>query len=141
MSGEGQKIVSKNFVSVKKKPADSFLSGKQSGSIKISGSTSVAPLLQQLADEYEKYNPNAKIEIEETDSTQGLTAAMEGTCDLAMSSRDLKSYEEELLEPVEIAKDGILILVGEKNPLQNITMDQLAKIYRGDISQWSDLAE
>ena len=66
---------------------------------------------------------------------------MEGTCDLAMSSRDLKSYEEELLEPVEIAKDGILILVGEKNPLQNITMDQLAKIYRGDISQWSDLAE
>ena len=66
---------------------------------------------------------------------------MEGTCDLAMSSRDLKSYEAELLEPVEIAKDGILILVGEKNPLQNITMDQLAKIYRGDISQWSDLAQ
>ena len=48
---------------------------------------------------------------------------------------------EELLEPVEIAKDEILILVGEKNPLQNITMDQLTKIYRGDISQWSDLAE
>ena len=47
---------------------------------------------------------------------------------------------EELLEPVEIAKDGILILVGEKNPLQNITMDQLTKIYRGDISRWSDLA-
>ena len=45
------------------------------------------------------------------------------------------------MEPVEIAKDGILILVGEKNPLQNITMDQLTKIYRGDISQWSDLAE
>lgn len=141
VNGAGQKIVSENFVSVKKKPADSFLSGKQSGSIKISGSTSVAPLLQQLADEYEKYNPNARIEIEENDSTQGLTAAMEGTCDLAMSSRDLKSYEAELLEPVEIAKDGILILVGEKNPLQNITMDQLAKIYRGDISQWSDLAQ
>ena len=49
VNGAGQKIVSKNFVSVKKKPADSFLSGKQSGSIKISGSTSVAPLLQQLS--------------------------------------------------------------------------------------------
>ena len=139
VNGAGQQIVSENFVAVVKKPADSFLSGKQSGTIRISGSTSVAPLLQQLAKEYEKYNPNAKIEIEETDSTQGLTAAMEGRCDLAMSSRDLKDYEAELLQSKAIAKDGILILVSQENPLQNITMDQLAKIYQGDVSQWSDL--
>lgn len=141
VNGTGQKIVSENFVSVKKKAADTFLSGKQSGTIKVSGSTSVAPLLQQLAKEYQTYNPNAQIEIEETDSTQGLTVAMEGRCDFAMSSRDLKDYEAELLQPVEIAKDGILILVSRENPLQNITMEQLAQIYRGDISQWSDLAK
>lgn len=140
VDGEGQKIVSEDYVSVKKKPADTFLSGKPSGTIKVSGSTSVAPLLQQLAKEYEKYNPNAKIEIEESDSTQGLTAAMEGRCDLAMSSRDLKDYEAELLQSVEIAKDGILVLVSQENPLQNITKDQLAQIYRGGVSQWSDLA-
>lgn len=138
VTGAGQKIVSENFVSVKKKPADTFLSGEQTGTIRISGSTSVAPLLRQLAEQYRTYNPNAVIEIEETDSTQGLTAAMEGRCDFAMSSRELKDYEAELLQPEEIAKDGILIVVSRENPLQNITLDQLGDIYRGDISTWSE---
>ena len=85
------------------------------------------------------YDPNAQITLEITDSTDGLNAAMQGECDLAMSSRSLASYEEELLESYVIAADGIAVIVNAENPLTDISLSRLKTIYDGDISVWSEL--
>ena len=101
----GQNIVADTYTPVAK--SATFLSDKAKGKIVIGGSTSVAPLMKTLAETYQTLNPNVKIEIRETDSQNGLSGAMEGTYDLGMSSRELKSYEEELLTKVKIAQDNI----------------------------------
>lgn len=96
-------------------------------------------MMRKLADGYEKYNPEAEIIITESDSKKGLTAAIQGKCDLAMASRELESYEKELLSYEMIAKDGILVTVNEKNPLQDITIGQLKDIYDGTVEEWKQL--
>lgn len=137
VTGAGQEIVSRNYTAVKKRV--SFLSSKPSGRIRIGGSSSVAGLMQELADDYMKKNPNASIEIVVTDSTEGLTGAMSGSYDLAMSSRDLKDYEQELLSYESIAKDEIKVIVHRENPLNNITSEDLKAIYIGFVQDWNDL--
>lgn len=134
---EGQKIVDENYTAVK--DADTFLSNKDKDVIKISGSTSVAPLMKDLANTYMKINKNAVITVGETDSTSGLVAAMQNVSDIGMSSRELKDYEKELLETKTIAKDGVAVIVNEKNPVEDLTIEQLKTIYSGQAKNWSDL--
>ena len=133
----GQEIVGENYETVKK--TTTFLSGKPEGSIKIGGSSSMAELIQELADAYSEINPNAVIEIIVTDSTNGLTGAMSGLYDLGMASRDLKDYEKELLESVMIASDEIAVIVNADNPLEEITAEDLKGIYTGEITKWQEL--
>ncbi|NCB92949.1 MAG: hypothetical protein EOM40_10390 [Clostridia bacterium] len=134
---EGQGIVEKSYASVAK--SSTFLSNKASGEISIKGSTSVAPLMQELAEAYMQINPEAVVTVEETDSTDGLTQAMEQTCDFGMASRDLKDYEKELLDYEMIAQDDIAVIVSKDNPLEDISLDSLKEIYTGEIKNWSDL--
>lgn len=131
---EGQGIVKKSYVPVGKKT--SFLSLKPEGNLIIAGSTSVAPLMQELSDAYMEKNPNAKIEIKVTDSTSGLTAAMQGACDFAMASRNLKDYEQELLHSKTIAKDGIAVIVNEQNDQNDISMKRLQQIFTAQITTY-----
>lgn len=84
-------------------------------------------------------NPNAKITVTETDSGNGLTGAMEGTYDIGMSSRELKSYENELLTKVEIAKDDVHVIVNKENPIERISIEQLGEIYTGKLTEWAQL--
>lgn len=133
----GQEIVSESYIPVAK--SSSFLSGKQKGSIKIGGSTSVEPLMEKLADAYMERNPNAQITVEATDSGDGLTRAMSGELDFGMSSRDLKDYEMELLDYEAIAEDNIAVIVNAENPLENITIDELKKIFTGESAKWEEL--
>ena len=133
----GQDIVGKSYTPVAK--ASTFLSNQAEGSISIAGSTSVAPLMQELAGAYQQINSHAEITIVETDSTDGLTQAMSGACDLGMSSRDLKDYEQELLDYQIIAQDEIAVVVHEDNPMQDITLDALKQIYTGEICTWNQL--
>ncbi|MCD8355247.1 MAG: substrate-binding domain-containing protein [Clostridia bacterium] len=133
----GQDIVSKTCIPIKS--SSSFLSDKSAGTITIAGSSSAAPLLQELADAYSTYNPNAEITIEVTDSASGLNAAIRGACDFAMSSRSLEDYEAELLNTKIIAADGIAIIVNQANPLENLTSKQLQSIYNGEFAQWGDM--
>lgn len=136
--GAGQALVSQSCIPVGK--TTSFLSDKSAGEITITGSSSAAPLMQQLAEDYcTNYNPNAVIHVESTDSASGLTAAIRGECDIAMSSRSLKEYEAELLTAKTIAADGIAVVVNKDNPLENLSMQQLKQIYDGDFEQWNDL--
>lgn len=137
--GAGQEIVEKSFESVAK--SSTFLSNKASGKIKITGSTSVAPLMEELAEAYMALNPNAEIQVTASDSSDGLTKAMSGEYDFGMSSRELKDYEKELLDYEAIAYDDIVIIVNEDNPLQDITLSQLKSIYTGNIIKWEELNE
>ncbi len=134
---QGQETVSQTYIPVKK--VQTFLSDKSAGNIQIAGSSSAAPLVQTLAEEYMRVNPNANITVKATDSSRGLTAAIRGDCDLAMSSRSLKDYESELLSTQAIASDAIAVAVNADNPLNNLSMDQLTKIYDGQYKQWTDL--
>lgn len=135
--GAGQAIVSESFIPVAK--SSSFLSNKEKGTIKIGGSTSVAPLMEKLAEKYMELNPNAKITVEATDSGDGLNRAMTGELDLGMSSRDLKDYEMELLDYEAIAEDNIAVIVNADNPLENITLDALKNIFTGEYVKWEEL--
>lgn len=119
--------------------AETFLSDKSAGTVKIAGSSSMAPLMKALAEGYAKRNPNAKIDIEVTDSTDGINAAMEHRADLAMSSRDLKDYESELLNQAAVAHDGIAIIVSKQNPLTSLTKEEIKNIFNGTWSKWSDM--
>ena len=137
ISTQGQEVVSEKYTAVAK--PGSFLSDKAGGEIKIGGSTSAAPLVKELADEYMEINPNAKITVTETDSGNGLTGAMEGTYDIGMSSRELKSYENELLTKVEVAKDEVHVIVNKENPIERISIEQLGEIYTGKLTEWAQL--
>ncbi|MGN0483006.1 MAG: substrate-binding domain-containing protein [Lachnospiraceae bacterium] len=134
VKGAGQEFVKESFSPIGK--TKDFLSLKPNGTLKIGGSTSMYDLLKQLAEDYMKQNPNAKIEVTATDSTNGLTGAMSGIYDLGMSSRDLKDYEKELLSSEVIAKDKIAVVVNAANPLENISSKDLKDIYTGEVTEW-----
>lgn len=135
--GTGQKLVPDYGIPVRK--ASSFLSDQSQGTIRINGSSSEAPLLKALVEDYKTYNSHAQIQIEVTDSTTGLNKAMDGSCDLAMSSRELKDYEKELLQSQAIATDGIAIIVNLENPVENLSVEQIRAIYDGKYETWGDL--
>lgn len=108
--------------------------------ITISGSTSVTEVMEILAETYQNSHNNTSIEVQGTGSSAGVKAAKNGTSMFGMSSRELKSSEKEsgLVETV-IARDGIAIVVNKKNPIQNLTIGQIAKIYRGEIKNWKQV--
>lgn len=133
----GQKYIGEYCVPVKKQTT--FLSDKSKGTIRIQGSTSMEPMMQVLVEDYKKYNPNVQIELLSTDSTAGITAAIRGECDLAMASRELKNYEAELLTKKAIGKDAIAIVVQESNPIENLSMKQLKKLFDMECDKWDEL--
>ena len=96
--------------------------------------------MEKLAEAYKALNPDVTIEVQQSDSTSGMKAALEGTCDIGMASRDLKDSELEAgLTPTAIAMDGIAIIVNNQNGLDNITMDQIKGIFTGEITSWGDV--
>lgn len=130
----GQEIVGQSYVTVSKQ--NSFLSLKPKGEITITGSTSVGPLLECLAEEYMKLNPKASIKVTQTDSGDGINQTIQRKCDMGMSSRELRDPEKELLNYEAIARDEIAVIVNADNPLNDITMDQLEAIYTGKTTEW-----
>lgn len=132
-----QEIVGQSCVPVHK--TTSFLSDKSSGTLTIRGSSSIAPLMEQLAQDYNSYNPNVNITVLSTDSGDGLTAAIRGECDLAMSSRSLKDYETELLTTETIGLDAIVLIVNGQNPISDLTSKEIRNIYDGKVKDWSEL--
>ncbi len=132
--GKGQEIVEQSYVAVE--DSTSFLSGKYEGTITIHGSTSAAPLLEELAEEYMQINTNATVEVVASDSTSGLNDAMQGSCDFAVASRELKDYEKELLDYEVIAQDGIAVIVNVNNPLDEVSLDELKGLFTGTFSEW-----
>lgn len=138
MSSDGQKIVSDNgYVTVSENAA--YSGKKPSGKISVAGSSSVSPVMEKLAEAYQKVNTNAKVEIQTSDSSAGMQSAMGGTCDIGMASRDLKDEEKSALKVETIAKDGIAVIVNNANTRDDLTLDQVKSIYTGETTVWSDI--
>lgn len=138
MSSDGQKIVSDNgYVTVSENAA--YSGKKPSGKISVAGSSSVSPVMEKLAEAYQKVNTNAKVEIQTSDSSAGMQSAMGGTCDIGMASRDLKDEEKSVLKVETIAKDGIAVIVNNANTCDDLTLDQVKSIYTGETTVWSDI--
>lgn len=136
LSKEGQEIVTtEGYVSVND-DAEAYSGSKPSGKIVIAGSTSVGPVMEKIAEAYEKINTNADIELQTQDSSSGINAAINGTCQIAMSSRDLKDSEAESLTAQKIALDGIAVIGSNSNPTENLTLEQIKGIYDGSITTW-----
>lgn len=138
MSSDGQKIVSDNgYVTVSENAA--YSGKKPSGKISVAGSSSVSPVMEKLAEAYQKVNTNAKVEIQTSDSSAGMQSAMGGTCDIGMASRDLKDEEKSALKVETIAKDGIAVIVNNANTCDDLTLDQVKSICTGETTVWSDI--
>ena len=139
MSEEGQAIVEEEGY-VSQENTGAFKGKDIKGEVKISGSSSVTPLMQKLAEEYQKINKNVKVSVQQSDSTTGVTDATKGVSDIGMASRALT--DEEIAAGVEskaIALDGIAVIVNLKNALDEISSDAVLKIYTGEITKWSEV--
>ena len=111
-----------------------------SGTIVVAGSTSVAPVMEVLADKYKELNSGVTIEIQQTGSSAGMTSTIEGACDIGMASREVKDSEiEQGLVPTVIAMDGIAVIVNNENEVSNLTSEQIKCIYTGEITDWSEV--
>ncbi len=139
MSADGQAVIEDNgYISVS--DAAAYSGSKPSGKIKIAGSSSVTPVMEKLKEAYLKVNTNAEIEIQQNDSTTGMTSAIEGICDIGMASRELKDTEiEKGISGTTIALDGIAVIVNNDNKAEDLTSEQVMKIYTGEITKWSDV--
>lgn len=139
LSADGQEIVSNGYIKVDDNAAP-YVGTKPSGKIVVAGSSSVSPVMEKLKEAYLAVNTNAEIELQTSDSTAGMTGAIEGTCDIGMASRDLKDSEKETLTATAIALDGIAIIVNPANPIENITSEQVKDIFTGAKTMWSEIA-
>lgn len=139
LSTDGQAVVDeKGYISVTQ--GEAYKASGQTGTLTIAGSTSVAPLMEVLADKYMALNSGVKIEIQQSGSSAGITSAVEGVCQIGMASRELKDSETAKgVTATKIAMDGIAVIVNKDNSCSELTSDQIRKIYTGETTQWSDL--
>lgn len=140
MSSDGQAIVEEEGYIAVGEGADSYESKGLTGTITLAGSTSVSPVMEVLADEYKKVNEGVTVEIQQTGSGAGIQSTIEGVCDIGMASRALEDDElSQGVESLEIALDGISVIVNNANPVEDITMEQIMQIFIGEIISWTEL--
>lgn len=121
------------------KDTEKYEPAKLSGTLTVAGSTSVTPLMQKMAEKYQELNPDAKIEIQSTGSSAGIEAVIDGAADIAMASRELKDEEKDKLAVEVIATDGIAVVVNPASKVEDLTMDQLKQIFKGELKSTSEL--
>lgn len=141
LSAEGQAVVvEEGYISVDAE-AEAFTSNNASGNIVVAGSSSVTPVMEKLKEAYIAINPNATIEVQQSDSTTGMNSVIEGVCDIGMASREVKDSELEAgVVPTTIATDGIAVIVNLENSISDLTSDQVRGIYTGEITDWSEVS-
>ena len=139
MSEQGQAVVEENgYISQGNEGA--YEASGVSGKIVVAGSSSVTPVMEKLSEAYEELNPDVTIEVQQSDSTTGMTSAIEGVCDIGMASRELKDSElEQGLIPTVIAIDGIAVIVNRELPVDELSSETVRDIYTGDITDWSNV--
>lgn len=140
MSEQGQAIVAEEgYISVEN--SGSYTPSGKTGTVTVSGSSSVTPVMQVLKEEYEALNPDVTIELQQSDSTTGVNDAIAGTSDIGMASRALKDSElEQGVVGTVIANDGIAVIVNNESTVTGLTSEQVKGIYMGELTNWSEVA-
>ena len=140
LSEDAQKLaLDEGYVPIQDK--ETYEAGKVSGTLTVAGSTSVTPLMQKMAEKYQELNPDAKIEIQSTGSSAGIEAVMDGAADIAMASRELKDEEKSALAVEVIATDGIAVVVNPESKVEDLTIDELKQIFKGELKNTSELGK
>ena len=138
MSKEGQDIISsEGYISNVDNPAEYVQQNGLTGRIVLAGSTSVAPVMEVLADAYKEMYSGVEIEIQQTGSGAGITSTIEGACDIGMASRDLKDEETAKgVEQTQLALDGIAVIVNTENSVDDLSTEQIRSIFTGETTTW-----
>lgn len=139
LSSEGQDIIEKAGYIKIDKSATAYASNNASGKVVVSGSSSVTPVMEKLAESYQKANTNVTVDVQQSDSSTGIKDAINGTSDIGMASRDISDDElSQGIKSVTIAQDAIAVIVNKDNTVEDITMDEIKAIYTGSKTTWSD---
>ncbi|MDO4678971.1 MAG: substrate-binding domain-containing protein [Eubacteriales bacterium] len=141
LSADGQQIVEDNGYIKVDDAAPAYESTNPSGKVVLSGSSSVTPVMEKLSEAYQEVNKDMTIEVQQSDSTTGITSAKDGICDIGMASRDLKDEEKEGLTATVIAKDGIAVIVNNTNEMEDMTSEQVKSIFTGETTEWEELSK
>lgn len=141
MSADGQAVVEDTgYISVS--DATAYAGSKPEGTVVVAGSSSVSPVMEKLKEAYLAVNTSATIEIQTSDSTTGMTSAIDGICDIGMASRELKDSEIEAgLTNTVIAMDGIAVIVNKNNSTEELTSEQVKLIYTGETLAWDEVSK
>lgn len=139
LSSDGQDIIEKaGYIKIDKSAA-AYASNNASGKVVVSGSSSVTPVMEKLAEAYQKANTNVTVDVQQSDSSTGIKDAINGTSDIGMASRDISDDElSQGIKSVTIAQDAIAVIVNKDNAVEDITMDEIKAIYTGSKTTWSD---
>ena len=138
LSADGQALATdKGYIGSE---GEAFTSAQPAGKIVVGGSSSVAPLMEKLVEAYKTVNPNAEIEHLTTDSTTGVSGALDGSYTIGLASRELKDSETEAgAKATVLAMDGIAVVVNPENPVEDLTVDQIQSIYVGEVTTWDEV--
>ena len=110
------------------------------GTVSTDGSTSMEKVIGALSESFMAQNSGVTVNYNPTGSGSGITAVQEGTCDIGLSSRALKDEEKSAgLKETVLAYDGIAIIVHPDNPVSDLSVEQLAQLYTGEITNWKDV--
>lgn len=140
MSKEGQQVISDNGY-IGDDSAEAYAGSKPFGKAVVGGSSSVSPVMEKLIEAYKKVNTGAEIELQTTDSTTGMTSAIDGSYDIGMASRELQDEEKDKLDSQVIATDGIAVIVNKNNTTDELSSDQVKTIYTGDATTWDEVVK
>lgn len=139
LSSDGQAVVAEEGY-IPLDGGEAYSASGLSGTVTVAGSSSVTPVMEKLAEAYQELNPDVTIEVNQSDSTTGVTSAIEGACDLGMASRELKDSEtSEGAQATVIATDGIAVIVNPESAVEDLTTDQVKQIFTGEITSWSEI--
>ena len=139
MSEDGQKVVEENHY-ISQGNDGAYEPANLSGKVVVAGSSSVTPVMEKLKEAYAALNPNVTIEVQQSDSTTGMTSAIDGVCDIGMASRELKDSEKEAgLTATVIAMDGIAVIVNNDSPVEELSSENVKAIFTGEVTEWENV--
>lgn len=138
MSKEGQEIAGDGYIAVDSGAAAFEAKDGLTGNIQVGGSTSVAPMVEKMAEKFTELT-GVTVDIQASGSSAGMTGAIDGVLDIGMASRELSDEEKAELTPIVIAQDGIAVIVNNENPMEDLTLEQVQKIYLGELLNWEDI--
>ena len=139
LSADGQKVIEDNGYIAAVDDAKAYEAAGVSGKVVVAGSSSVAPVMEKLAEAYKALNADTTVEVQQSDSSTGVSMAIEGTCNIGMASREIKDSEAEKgAVATVIARDGIAVIVCPNAPIDGLTTAQVRAIYTGEVETWED---